>query len=89
MLTPFTDADYDAFAGAEPFPCGEPPHVEYDEDRDSKIVFVVGGTGVDAVVSETFESVRLGVVFPNPRTAAIFVDGLPGTIEELRLLGFE
>lgn len=89
MIREFTDNDWDAFAGAEIFPCGGSPIID---DSDEHLVLIASGAQIEAVPT-TGDNIltvyALQVQFPTQEAAKVFMRALPGTMNELLEVGFE
>ena len=89
MIREFTETDWDAFAGAEIFPCGGTPIID---DEDEHLVLVASGNSVE-VIPTTGDNIMtiyaMQIAFPTQEAAKIFLRGLPGTMSELIDVGFE
>ena len=89
MIREFTENDWDAFAGADIFPCGGSPIID---DEDEHLVLVASGSQVEAIPTtgdNLMTIYAIKVAFPTQEAAKIFLRGLPGTMSELIDVGFE
>lgn len=81
----FDQNDWDAFAGAESFPNGDQPLID---DSDERILYIASANSIEA--HENGSGVwALQIELPNAPIAALILNNLPGTIDELTELGFE
>jgi len=86
-IRPFNDNDWCAFGGAEKFLNGDDPLIDAD---DEVLCFVAGGGGIE-VFENTEDDIRnwfLHMSIPNAAVGELILRSLPGTLDELKALGF-
>lgn len=87
----FNQQEYVLFAGAEAFPCGGCPLVD---TSDEDLLFIGHKAGIE-VFSNGFcsdgdvASWLYVVEFPTQNGCRVFMTGLPGTVSELKKIGFK
>lgn len=87
----FDQNDWDAFSGAESFPNGDQPLIDASDER---ILYIASANNIEAHESSLVCDDRdpgvwaLHIELPNASIAALILNNLPGTIEELQSLGF-